>query len=231
MRQDTDPRTAGGETVTDCWNRIGVAGDRTCARLQQHVHCRNCPVFSQAAARFLDRDVAPDQIAEWTRLVARPTVVRERDSQSVVIFRVGAEWLALRTEVFAEVASTRTLHALPHRRSPVVLGVINLHGALVLCVSLAVLLAIDVTIQPRTDLGDLVHPRLLVLKRGRARVAVPVDEVQAVHRHHPRDVRPLPSTVSGSAAVHTRGILTFLDRSVGLLDEAALFASLDLRLA
>ncbi|MCC2656918.1 MAG: chemotaxis protein CheW [Panacagrimonas sp.] len=220
-----------GEGVGDCWNRIGVAGDRSCARLAQHVHCRNCPVFSQAASRFLDRDVAPDQIVEWTRLIARPATVRERDSQSVVIFRLGPEWLALRTEVFAEVASPRALHALPHRRSPVLLGVVNLNGALVTCVSLATLLMIDMTVQPRADLGQLVHPRLLVLRRGRTRVAVPADEVQAVHRHHPHDVRPLPSTVSGAAAAHTRGVLAYLDRSVGLLDEAALFDSLDLHLA
>lgn len=223
--------TTGLAARDDCWNRIGVAGDRSCGRLQQHVHCRNCPVFSQAASRFLDREVAPEQIAEWTRLVARPAVVRERDSQSVVIFRLGAEWLALPTSVFAEVASLRPLHALPHRRSPVLLGVVNLHGALVSCVSLGLLLAIDVTVQPRTDLGQLVHPRLLVLQHGRARLAVPVDEVQAVHRFHPRDVRPLPSTVSGAAAAHTRGVLAHLDRSVGLLDEAALFSSLDLCLA
>ena len=230
----TGPGAAAGTAQVvagDCWNRIGVAGDRSCGRLQQHVHCRNCPVFSQAASRFLDRNAAPDQVAEWTRLIARPAPVRERDSQSVLIFRLGPEWLAMRTDVFAEVASPRPLHALPHRRSPVLLGVVNLHGALVLCVSLGLLLAIDTTVQPRADLGQLVHPRLLVLQRGRARMAVPADEVQAVHRHHPRDVRPLPSTVSGAAAAHTRGVLAYRDRSVGLLDEAALFASLDLRLS
>lgn len=218
------------QDAVDCWNHIGVAGDRTCERLGEHVHCRNCPVFSQAAARFLDRDVAREQVAEWTRLIARPAPMRERDSQSVVIFRLGPEWLALRTEVFAEVAGTRTVHALPHRRSPVLQGVVNLNGTLVVCVSLAVLLAIDVSAQPRADLGQLVHPRLLVLQHGRARIATPVDEVQAVHRHHPRDVRPVPSTVSGAAASHSRGVLSYLDRSVGLLDEAALFSSLDVRL-
>ena len=219
------------QAPVDCWNRIGVAGDRSCERLQQYVHCRNCPVFSQAAARFLDREIAPEQVAEWTRLIARPAAMRERDSQSVVIFRIGPEWLALHTDVFAEVASPRAIHALPHRRSPVLQGVVNLNGTLVVCVSLAVLLAIDVSAQPRADLGQMVHPRLLVLQHGRARMAIPVDEVQAVHRHHPRDVRPVPSTVGGATASHSRGVLSYLDRSVGLLDEAALFASLDQRLA
>jgi chemotaxis signal transduction protein len=224
----TGPRTTEG---ADCWNRIGVAGDRSCARLQQHVHCRNCPVFSAAAARFLDRDIAPDQLAEWTRQVARPAPVRERDTQSVVIFRVGPEWLGLPTMAFREIASPPPVHALPHRRNAALLGVVSIRGALVVCVSLSTLLELDPAVQPRTDLGQLVHPRLLVLQRGRWRLAVPVDEVQAVHRHHPRDVRPLPSTVSGATAAYTRGVLAYLDRVVGLLDVEALFAAFERSLA
>ena len=36
--------------VNDCWNRIGVRGDRSCPELKQYVHCRNCPVYSAGAA-------------------------------------------------------------------------------------------------------------------------------------------------------------------------------------
>ena len=35
-------------TVDDCWNRIGVSGDRSCPELQAHLHCRNCSVSSSA---------------------------------------------------------------------------------------------------------------------------------------------------------------------------------------
>ncbi len=38
----TLPMTAQG----DCWNRIGVSGDRSCPELATVVHCHNCPVFS-----------------------------------------------------------------------------------------------------------------------------------------------------------------------------------------
>ena len=33
----------------DCWNRIGISGDRSCPELVQHVLCRNCPVFEAGA--------------------------------------------------------------------------------------------------------------------------------------------------------------------------------------
>ncbi len=36
--------------IDDCWNRIGVRGDGSCPELKRHIHCRNCPVYSAAAA-------------------------------------------------------------------------------------------------------------------------------------------------------------------------------------
>ncbi|WYX25703.1 hypothetical protein WJ969_08370 [Achromobacter xylosoxidans] len=41
--------------VDDCWNRIGIRGDKRCERLAGYVHCRNCPVYADAAKRILDR--------------------------------------------------------------------------------------------------------------------------------------------------------------------------------
>ena len=35
--------------VDDCWNRIGIHGDKSCERLAAHVHCRNCEVHAAAA--------------------------------------------------------------------------------------------------------------------------------------------------------------------------------------
>ena len=41
--------------VDDCWNRIGVFGDKSCPRLERHIHCRNCEVYGAAAIALLDR--------------------------------------------------------------------------------------------------------------------------------------------------------------------------------
>ncbi|MCW1245836.1 chemotaxis protein CheW, partial [Pseudomonas sp. SAICEU22] len=41
--------------IDDCWNRIGVHGDKSCPLLAEHIHCRNCSVYSAAATRLLDR--------------------------------------------------------------------------------------------------------------------------------------------------------------------------------
>ncbi|NOP35791.1 hypothetical protein, partial [Klebsiella pneumoniae] len=41
--------------IDDCWNRIGVHGNKQCPLLERHVHCRNCEVYAAAATRLLDR--------------------------------------------------------------------------------------------------------------------------------------------------------------------------------
>ena len=38
-----------------CWNRIGVRGDRSCPELVQYTHCNNCPVFAAEAVSRLQQ--------------------------------------------------------------------------------------------------------------------------------------------------------------------------------
>ena len=43
---------AASPVANDCWNKIGVRGDASCAELERHIHCRNCPTYSAAAVRL-----------------------------------------------------------------------------------------------------------------------------------------------------------------------------------
>src|SRR5918996_2892704 len=88
---DGSPRSI----VNDCWNRIGVHGDVSCPELEQHVHCRNCPVYSAGAMVLLDGDLPANYLSDWASHFAQPEEAAELDTQSVVFFRIGAEWLAL----------------------------------------------------------------------------------------------------------------------------------------
>src|SRR6185437_11805294 len=83
--------------IDDCWNRIGVRGDFSCPKLETYIHCRNCPVHAAAGTVLLDREPQPGHLAEWTRHIAREKPAPEAGAQSVVVFRIGAEWLALPT--------------------------------------------------------------------------------------------------------------------------------------
>lgn len=211
----------------ECWNRIGVHGDRSCVELERHVHCRNCSVYSHAAQRLLDRPLSSKDIAEHTVHVARPANVDEQGPQTVLIFRVAAEWLALPMNAITEVAEVRPIHSLPHRRGGPLLGVTNIRGELLVCVSLRRLLATEqegVAIE-RTS-RQTVHQRLLVLGNREIRAVCPVDEVHGIERVHMWDLQDLPATVGKAAAKHTTSVIMWRDQSVGFLDERLLFPAL-----
>lgn len=211
------------EVIIDCWNKIGVHGDSSCKVLAQAVHCRNCRVYSSAAANLLDGEPPADYIAHWTEQARRAKGVSERAAVSVLIFRVGTEWLALPTTALTEIASLRAIHSIPHRRGGMVLGLTNIRGELVVCVSLRDILNVDAVPNGGADKLRHVAGRLLVIQRDGSRAVCPVDEVHGVERFFARDLGTVPATVAGAAARYTRATLTWRDHTVGLLDEQMLF--------
>lgn len=218
------PATRSG--IDDCWNTIGVRGDASCPKLECHVHCRNCPVYSAAAAHLLDGDVPSEYLADWTTHVARKRLIQDPGTHSVVIFRVGAEWLALATTVVKEVAGLRPIHSLPHRRNGAVLGVANVHGELLVCISLGHILGLGPA-PTATREGRAVQQRLLVIHHENSRAVIPVDEVRGTYRFHARELTEVPATVAKAAATYTKAMLSWQQSSVGLLDEHLLLGAMN----
>jgi chemotaxis-related protein WspD len=209
--------------IHDCWNQIGVSGDRTCPELAKFIHCRNCPTYSAAGVRLLNHPVPPEYQREWTAHFAEPKKLVAAGRISVVIFRVGPEWLALPTRVLQEVAERRSIHSLPHRRHGVVLGLVNIRGELVICVSVGRLLSPE----RKTVTNRVAGNRLLVANWSGHRLAFPVDEVAGIHRYHPEDLRAAPTTVAKSSPTCVEGVLSWRDHSVGCLDEELFFVTLN----
>ncbi len=213
----------------DCWNRIGVYGDRLCVELIHHVHCRNCPVYSAAAASILDRPLPPDYRQDWSGHFALEKKRTAPGTLSVVIFRIRDEWLALPTGNFQEVVEERRVHSLPHRRDGVVLGIINVRGELLVCVSLGRLLGIPA--EDGRGSSNSLSRRLAVAEWQGSLVTFPVSEVHGVHRFNPEQLRPAPATVAKASPNFTRGLLPWEDRLVGFLDEDAVFSTLNRNLS
>jgi chemotaxis-related protein WspD len=222
----------------DCWNRIGVNGDRSCPELTSFVHCRNCPVFAAAARTFFDRPAPEGYLAEWARWLAdsdglRPHgdadgtgdledggIVAHREGVSVLIFRLGGEWLAFRTRTVVEVTTPRPVHRVPHRSNRVLVGLVNLQGRAELCISMHGLLGVEAPASA--------SPRLVVLRdRDRAETwAFAADEVLGVHRVPRGQWGAVPSTLVNPAVGFSQAVLSWNDRSIGLLDEQRVFAAL-----
>lgn len=216
--------------LNDCWNHLGVWGNGTCPELAKSVHCRNCPVYSAAAAELLDREIDDTYLATAAEHYREEKKNAARESESLVIFRIGAEWLALPAAVFQEVCATRPVHSLPHRRSGNVLGLVNVRGALLVCVSLHALLGIERT-AAADDARRLIHERLLVVSHEGGRLVVPVDEIHGIHRYDPAQLGEVPATVALCTATYTRAMLPWHDKTVGVLDAGLLFYSLNKSLA
>jgi len=231
QRQPYIDAHSGSPAIHDCWNRIGVRGDGSCAELEKHVHCRNCPTYSAAAARLLDRELPAGYRSEWTEHFARVAQEVELDTHSVLVFRIGLEWLALPVGNFLAVSELKPIHSLPHRRSRVVRGLVNFRGELLVCISLEEALALERTPGNEVNSRLSVHQRLLVVSRDGGRLAFPVEEVHGIHHYHLREVQAVPATVAKAAATYTKGILAWRERSVGILDDELLFDTLNRSLA
>lgn len=210
--------------VDDCWSRIGVTGDGSCPELEKYYHCRNCPVYAAAGAQLLERSVSQNYRREWALHFSRPKATLAPGAISVVLFRVGPEWLALPTSSFVEVAELRKIHSIPHRRKGTVLGLVNVRGELVVCLSLAKVLGLKHA--AKTDGERVVYERLLVANWESHRVVFPVDEVHGVHRFDPDQLREPPATLSKSGTSYTKGVLPWQGRLTICLDAELLFPAL-----
>jgi chemotaxis-related protein WspD len=205
--------------IDDCWNRIGVHGDASCPELETYVHCRNCPVYSTAAKVLLDVELPPGYLAQWTSYIAQERLATAPDTQSVVIFRVGIDWLALPTALFVEIADERAIHSIPQRRGGTVLGVANVRGRLIVCVSLERILGLGNDRERDSHATHAAAERLLVLAWAADRIVCPVSEVHGIHRFHSRDLTEPPGTIAKATASYTKAVRCWQNKSVALLDE------------
>ncbi|MBR7985298.1 MULTISPECIES: chemotaxis protein CheW [Burkholderia cepacia complex] len=216
--------------VDDCWNRIGTRGDRSCERLNDCLRCLNCPVYASNAAKLLERPLDVAEMTDVTRRMSAFGTAHASDDDGVarhaaLAFRVADEWLALPIGVLREIAGTRPIHSLPHRRNSAVRGVVNIRGTLRIAISIGALLGLDAG-KAGSGMGgggDGRFTRLLVAAHQGEPVVFPVDEVEGVLRFGASDWVPVPATVGRASAGLSRGVLSWRGKSVGLLDDDRLF--------
>lgn len=229
----TDARvlTSTGLTSTGvrCWNSFGVWGDDhpRCSVLETVLHCRNCGVFTAAGRELLDRDLPEAYGVEWTEDVAAQLADERIERTGVLVFRLGNELMALPLDVVIEIAEWRPMHSLPHRRDAALAAVANVGGELRPCVSLGELFGNGASTVPvSSDRG-----RLIVVGEGRPEWIVPVHETLSIHNLAMDALDPPPATIQRSTAAFVRGIFSWRDRQVALLDAQLVLSALKRRLA
>ncbi len=200
-----------------CWRVIGVrGGDHSCARLLEVIHCRNCPVFGEAARSLLDRAEAVD---------ATQTPHDEGHAVkelSALVFRLGDEWLAIRTGSLAEVTEDLSVRRIAHRTQGQLEGVVNVRGELRLCVSLVEVLELG---QRGAQSGAEARLILIIEKDGGA-VAFRADQVAGLQRFAAGDIESAPASLPDALKQCAEGMVRIDDRHVLLLRDTALLAAL-----
>ncbi len=212
--------------VENCWKSKGTAGDRTCPDLLDYIDCRNCPTYSAIGRSLLDRPPPEGYLDEWTAVLASSKELESADTTSIVAFRLADEWLALKTRALKEIVQHRSIHRIPHRSGPILLGIANVRGELLLCASLANILCVSGTETARSKGQAAASMRMIVIEHIGERWAFPVDEVDRTYRVKDTEMEPVPVTISKDASAYSRAIVTAGGRRIALLDEDLLLDAL-----
>jgi chemotaxis-related protein WspD len=178
-----------------------------------------------SADKLLDRVPEEEYVDEWTILIQKEKPPEDISAEnSVVIFRLAQEWLAISTLIFSEASTMRPIHLIPHRSGPILLGIVNIKGQLRLCVSLHQLLEIQP--QSAADKVKDKFQRLLAIRKDDQAWIFPADEVFGIFRCNTLTLQNVPVTISKSHGNYLKGVFTWEHKSVGYLDEDLLFQSL-----
>ena len=224
--------------LEDCWNHIGVWGDRSCSVLNDCVHCRNCHVYSAAGRSLLERLPPGDYLQEWTAVLAETkrgsesstlsadgTVVRSDKSLSVMIFRLANELFALPVGVFLEVSVPFVVHSVPRRSNALFLGMVNIRGEIMLAASLTNLLGLKTAktaVASHTGVG-----RMAVAGAPEGKWVFPIDEIYGIYLFNRDDVKSAPVVISNADSSYATGVFQWQNRSVALLDPDRIFSALN----
>lgn len=228
--------------VNNCWNSIGVyGGDRSCKQLETVIHCRNCPVYSTAGRSLLERVVPEDYLNEWTAILAEaqaqiPLAIGDQaalrigqsaDTFSAIVFQLSNELFALPVGVLQEVTNPSAIHKLPHRSNDLFLGLVNIRGEILLCVSLSYLLGLE-SATPESNSVKEASRMLVVGKNGKW--VFPVDEVHRIYRFHLNEFKATPVVISRANETYSQGVIDWHHKKVNYLDAQLLLDTLDRRI-
>ncbi len=214
------------QPMENCWKRIGVYGheEPRCSILERVIHCRNCEVFTRAGRNLLERQLPKSYEHEWAQVFSEKKEEEPAGTVSVLIFRIATQWFALLAHLLEEAITPQPLHTVPHRNTGILLGVINVHGEIQLCVSLKNLL--ELTNAAEENQTRNAYKRMIVVNKDDKRWVFPVDEIHGIHRVHPQTFQNVPVTVAKAKTTFTRYLFDWGEVSVALLDDELLLYKL-----
>lgn len=212
------------DKINDCWNTIGVWGTQTprCERLQELVHCRNCSIYNEAGQKLLSREADADYLGEWKSNLSEPRSEQQSHLLSALAFRVGDEWFSIASNYIREITHCDKHHTLPHRKNPVLRGLVNVRGNLLLNISIGYLFKVNRGfLHKKKD-----NERYIVIQDSDNTYAFPATEVREIIHYAEHDIMPAPSTFKKDTSCYLKGIVKYQDSDIGIINEELLFQAL-----
>jgi len=206
--------------INDCWNTHGVWSNASvkCERLDEHIHCRNCPIFSNEGKRVLDRVAPVGYLKEWRKTLSDKSNEQNIDNKSVLIFRVGDEWFALPAGCLQEITEKRTIHRMPRNINSDISGVVNVGGEIRICYSLSSILGIKNSRKKDQEDVASVAGRFIVALLDNQYYVFWVDQVIGLHWYNNDEVFPVPATLECEGRNMLSGVITHNKNNVAVLD-------------
>jgi len=210
-----------------CWTTIGIRGDRSCPELSKHVHCRNCQRYESAVRGLLNHEPPETYVEEFTKIIAEPEIKEAGQKQTVMVFRLGAEWLALPAGLFVELARPRPIRRIPHRSNAIFLGLVSIRGDIQLCFSVGGLLDVHPAEDGKAAPSAGLLRRFCVISKLNRTLVFPADEVHGLGGYAENELQPVPVTVAKTLQKYTVGVITINNRQTGLINDDLLLAAFE----
>lgn len=183
--------------------------------------------FSCMMNKLLDRPIPEEYKDFWTHLLMKEKIPSQKKQEiSVVLFRLGKEWLALSTKVFKTISEMRVSHVVPHKSNSIFLGLVNIGGRLRMHVSMHQLLEIPNEQGEKLALSPITYHRMIVIEKDNQIWSFSAEEVHGIQTFVTDQITSVPVTLSKSTSNYLKGIVSWESKNVALLDEELLFYSL-----
>ena len=212
--------TMSSHDIDDCWNKIGVWRQEgtICPLLSKFIHCRNCDVFIDAGLSLLDRDIPENYTHDNTHIFKTNNLHKDIQHTSCLIFRLGAEWYAIKTSILVEICELTEIHSIPHNKQKVLHGLICINGEMEVCMSLSQLVLNDSP--DNTD--HKIKSRIVLVNLDSGKYAFKACEIAGIYPINMNEMQTPPASVSQAKQKITEFVFTYNNNTTGLIDEAHL---------
>lgn len=179
-------------------------------------------------SNLLNRPQPENYGTEWLESLKTQATEDFPSGRSLLVFRIANEWLALPSHCIKEITQSTYIHKLPHATTSVLLGISNVHGELLVTISMQSFLELPDTspasIQPQKTCQ---FARNIIMEVNKNIIVFPVNEIYGLTQIELSSLESPPISIVKSMKNYCIGIFPLNDLFIGLLNETLIINTLN----